>query len=96
MTKEEYSKLSKIPHCLTLDNRKKLLVSGVSEIDSYDDKSVIVYTEMGQLTVKGENLNIKKLNLEVGELEIVGKIFSLNYVDKSNDLRGGFFSKIFK
>lgn len=47
MIKEECIKSSKIPHCLTLDNRKKLSVSGVSEIDSYDDKSVVVYTDMG-------------------------------------------------
>ncbi len=96
MIKEECIKSSKIPHCLTLDNRKKLSVSGVSEIDSYDDKSVVVYTDMGQLTIKGENLNIKKLNLELGELEVMGKISSLNYSDKTNDSCGGFFSKIFK
>ena len=48
------------------------------------------------MTVKGENLNIKKLNLEIGELEINGRISSLNYVDKNFDSCGGFFSKIFK
>ncbi len=97
MIKEECTKSSsKMPHCLNLDNRKKLSISGVSEVDSYDDKSVILYTDMGELTVKGENLNIKKLNLELGELEITGRISALNYVDKNLDSCGGFFSKIFK
>ncbi len=96
MIKEECVKSSKIPHCLALDNRKKLSVSGVSEIDSYDEKSVVVYTSMGQLHIKGENLNIKKLNLELGELEVTGRVSSIHYVEKSDNSCKGFFSKIFK
>ncbi len=96
MVKEECVKSSKMPHCLALDNRKKLSVSGVYEIDSYDEKSVVVYTGMGQLHIKGENLNIKKLNLEIGELEVTGRISDINYVEKSDNSCKSFFSKIFK
>lgn len=96
MTKEEHKNLAKLPHCLTLDNRKHLSLTGVSEVDSFDDKSIVAYTDVGELTIKGENLNIKKLNLDIGELEVTGKISSLVYADHRLSSSAGFFSKLFK
>ncbi len=83
------------PHQLTLDNRKLLILTGVAEVDSYDEKSITAYTDLGELCIKGENLNIKKLNLEMGELEVDGLISSLCYKDVSHG-GSGFFSKLFK
>lgn len=89
------NKEGKASHCLTLDNRKALAITGVAEVDSYDDKIINVYTDLGELKIKGEDLNIKKLDLEVGDLEIVGKINSLSYNDDTS--RGmSFLSKIWK
>lgn len=96
MTKEECRNTVKMPHCLTLDNRKNLTLSGVAEVDSFDDKSIAAYTDVGELTIKGENLNIKKLNLELGELEVTGKISSLVYTDHTLKSSAGFFAKLFK
>ncbi len=93
MTKEESKQ--KTPHCLSLDNRKKLMLTGISDVDSFDDKSIEAYTDMGKLIISGERLNIKKLNLEVGELEVMGKICSLVYADNKNS-KNKFFTKIFK
>lgn len=86
----------KIPHTLSLDNRKALSLSGISEVDSFDDKSVTAYTDLGKLSINGENLNIKKLNLEMGELEVVGKISSLIYSDSKSKNNKNLFFKLFK
>ena len=85
---------SKIPHCLSLDNREKLILNGVSEVDNFDDKSITTYTTMGTLIIKGERLNIKKLSLELGELEVTGKIDSLVY-SKKECSKKRILSKIF-
>lgn len=83
-------------HNITLEGRKDLIVSGVTEVDNFDDKMISASTEMGMLIIKGENLNIKKLNLELGDLEVDGKINSLSYTDKTSTSSEGFFSKLFK
>ena len=95
-SREETKKCPKLPHNLTLEGRKQLVVSGVTAVDNFDDKTIQAMTSMGELTIKGENLNIKKLCLEdLGDLEIEGKISSLSYSEKGQGSEG-FFSKLFK
>ena len=93
---EQSEQKSKMPHCLTLENRKNLVVSGVREVDGFDDKAVEVLTDTARLSIKGENLNIKKLNLELGDLEVEGKISGLVYTAKGGRDRVGFFPRLFK
>ena len=65
--KEETSKAVQImPHHLVLEDRRALTVSGVSDVDSFDELTVIIYTDLGELTVKGEGLHINRLNVETG------------------------------
>lgn len=83
---------------LILENRGKLSISGVLDVLSFDDQVVIVETELGLLTVKGENLRINKLSIDTSEVIVEGDIGSLSYsenksVDKS---KGSIISKIFK
>ncbi|MBR0423374.1 MAG: sporulation protein YabP [Clostridia bacterium] len=95
MTTQETNKTStKNPHSVTMENRKNLILSGIKEVNNYDENTVDLYTEMGRLVIKGENLNIKKLNLDFGDLEVDGKISSLNYSNEKS--KSGFFSKLFK
>ena len=61
---------------LVLENRKKLSVSGVNDVLSFDDQVVMVDTELGLLTVKGENIRINKLSLDTAEVIIEGEISS--------------------
>lgn len=70
---------------LILENREKLNVSGVLDVLSFDDQIVIVETELGLLTVKGENIRINKLSLDTSEVVIEGEINSLGYSDKELD-----------
>ena len=81
-----------------LENREKLNLSGVKDVLSFDDQMVIVETELGLLTIKGENLRINKLNIDIAEVTIDGLVNSLTYseVDNINKKGNSFLGKIFK
>ena len=82
---------------LVLENRGKLSVSGVNDVLSFDDQVVMVDTELGLLTVKGENIRINKLSLDTAEVIIEGDISSLAYSqNKQEKSAGTILSKIFK
>ena len=82
---------------LVLENRGKLSVSGVNDVLSFDDQVVMVDTELGLLTVKGENIRINKLSLDTAEVIIEGEMSSLAYSqNKQEKSTGTILSKIFK
>ena len=62
---------------LVLENREKLSISGVLDVLSFDDQIVMVETELGLLTIKGENLRINKLSLDTSEVIVEGDIFRI-------------------
>ncbi|MDO4731459.1 MAG: sporulation protein YabP [Clostridia bacterium] len=80
---------------ITLKNRKDLAITGVEDIDSFDDKIVCAYTNYGKLKIRGENLNIKKVDIKSGILEIEGKISGMIYIDDLKK-KNGILGKIFK
>ena len=86
---------TKKQHNFLLENREKMSITGVLDIDIFNPDMVVVQTEMGMLTVKGIDLHINKLNLESSELTVEGEIGSCIYSDK-NVASGNFFGKIFK
>jgi len=99
MTVDERKQISStIIQNIILENREKLTISGVLDVLSFDDQIVIVETDLGLLTVKGENIRINKLSLDTTEIMVEGKISSLSYSEKSldKDSGGNFLSKIFK
>lgn len=82
---------------LVLENRGKLSISGVLDVLSFDDQVVMVETELGLLTVKGENLRINKLSIDTSEVIVEGEISYLSYSEASHEKQnGGLLSKIFK
>ena len=82
-------------HNLVMENRKKLTVSAVTDVDSFDEQTIVMYTDLGQLTVRGENLHINKLSVESGDMEIEGTIIALAYSEKT-PVRGGLLARIFR
>lgn len=84
-----------MPHNLVLEDRKLLTVSGVSDVDSFDEETVVVFTDLGELTVRGRNLHINRFSVEVGELTVEGEIDALIYSDDTPK-SGGFFSRVFR
>jgi sporulation protein YabP len=83
---------------LILENREKLSVSGVIDVESFNDETVVIDTELGVLVVRGEDLHINKLNIDSSELSIEGEIISCEYSDRegSKSKGLGFLGKMFK
>lgn len=82
---------------LTLENRKKLLLSGVIEVVSLNDEQIMLNTNLGSLTIKGEELKMNKLDVQSGDMLITGLISSCVYVNKEfKKDKESLFSKLFK
>ncbi len=95
--RKNMNSINNIIQNLVLENRNKLSVSGVKDVLSFDDQVVIMETELGLLTVKGENLKINKLSIDTQEVIVEGEISSLGYSEHTKkEQDGGLFSKIFK
>lgn len=84
-----------MPHVISLSDRRALSVSGVQDVDSFDETTIIIYTVQGELTVKGNDLHINRLNIESGDLTMEGTVESLTYTDV-RERSGGFFGKLFR
>lgn len=82
---------------LILENREKLSITGVIDVESFNDECVVIDTELGILIIRGEDLRINKLNIDNSELNIEGDIYLLEYSDKDGSRsKGGFFGKMFR
>ena len=83
---------------IILENRERLSISGVLDVLSFDDQVVIVETELGLLTIKGDNLKINKLSIDTSEVVVEGEIYNLAYSenDLSSNKTAGLLGKIFK
>lgn len=88
---------STIMQNIVLENREKLSISGVNDVLSFDDQIVILETQLGLLTIKGENLRINKLSIDSEEVVIEGEINNLAYSEKDIERKNSsFLGKIFK
>ncbi len=85
----------KMPHNLVMEDRRTLSITGVSDVDSFDEGTIIVFTDLGELTVRGCDLHIRNLNIEAGEVSLEGKIAALSYADNAVK-QTGFFGKVFR
>ena len=94
---EDFKKTGATYQNIILENREKLNVTGVLDVFSFDDQIIIVQTELGLLTIKGENLKINKLSLDTSDFVVDGNVTSLNYTNSDAVKKGqNIFSKIFK
>lgn len=85
-------------HAVTLSERSNLVISGVKKIDSFDNEEFLMETAMGYLMIKGEGLEIVKLDTYQGNVNIKGRVNTLNYIDdgKTKDKEDGVFNRLFK
>lgn len=95
---EEVRKNSNSFQNIVLENREKLNVTGILDVFSFDDQIIIIETELGLLTIKGENLKINKLSLDTSDFIVDGKISALSYSDSDINIKKSknLLSKIFK
>lgn len=82
-------------HNAFLENRAKLTLTDIVDVDSFDECTIIAITSMGELTVTGDNLHIVKLSVDSGEMKIEGTISSLTYSDRQQTTEG-FFKRLFR
>ena len=86
---------SATPQNIILEGRRKLSVSGVEDIDSFDENSAVIFTSMGLIEVKGSDIHMNKLNLESGEIVLEGEFDSVIYPDEnSGKQKKKFLSKL--
>ena len=83
-------------HRLVLEGREQLTVTGVEEVESFDENTIVMLTNRGTLIVRGEELHIEKLSLDGGDLKVEGTIDSLTYEDSGRDRAGGLFARLFR
>ena len=82
-----------LPHKLTMNERKKLTVTGVTEVISFEEDAVVLKTGMGILTVQGRQLQLKTLSLEGGEVDVEGTVSALIYEEPRQS--GGVLRRLF-
>ena len=84
-------------HNVTISDRKTLMITGVKKIDSFDNEEFLMETTIGYIVIKGEELEIIKLDTYQGNVSIKGKINSLNYMETAKkEKEDSMFSKLFK
>lgn len=75
--------IRKTPHTLTLNDRKSLTLTGVTDVPGFDEETIHIKTDDATLVIKGASLHINKLSLETGDVCIDGTIHSLQYLNTS-------------
>lgn len=87
-----------MPHNLILEEKSKLSISGVVDVDTFDEAKIVLFTAEDTVEIEGSDLHIQKLNVADGELIIEGEITSILYLGKDTyHAKGkGFFKKILK
>lgn len=83
-------------HIVNIDNRERITVTEVTDVDSFNEQSILVTLSSGGLIIKGEHLHIQKLDLEEGKVIITGAISSAVYTEKKDKQERGFLKKILK
>lgn len=82
-----------LPHKLTLDQRKKLTMCGVTEVVSFDEETVVLKTCLGTLVIQGQQLKLKALTPDGGQVAVEGHIGALNYEEPRSS--SGWLSRLF-
>ena len=88
-----YEELRTAGHHLILEDRENLTVSGVEEVESFDENTIVMETAQGLLIVRGEGLHIEKLSLDGGDLKVEGMVESLVY-EENRRTKGGFLARL--
>ncbi len=83
-------------HSLSLENRKQLRLTGVTDIDSFDEGQILLFTQLGELLIKGKNLHVNELSVESGSLTVEGDIWTLSYGEKNRKAKASLIKKAFR
>ena len=81
-------------HRVVLEDREQLTASGVEEVESFDEGTILLTTAQGELEIQGEGLHIEKLSLDGGDLKVEGLVTALIYQQDRGRERGGLLSRL--
>ena len=82
-------------HNIVLENRKKLVLSGVVNVESFEEDSVELKTSLGDLSIRGEGLKMESFVSDIGDLVVTGNIYAIVYINDSSK-KQGFIGRLFK
>jgi sporulation protein YabP len=71
----------KAVHSIIIENRRKIVLTGVKEVESFNENDMIIITTAGALRIRGRNLDVGKISVESGDLEMTGTVISIHYSD---------------
>lgn len=85
-------------HKLVLSNQEQMDLTGISRVESFNPEEILVETDLGLIAIKGEDLDMRNLNLEQGIVEIIGLVTDIIYTSEKAGGKGrkGFFERVFK
>lgn len=84
----------RVNQTVIIENRKKFVISGVKDVISFDEETVMLDTTLGKMVIKGDNLHIMNFNNESGDITGEGKVHAMIYT--ADEKSGGFFSKLLR
>lgn len=87
------SDFDKKKHTLSMENRESITLTGVSDVESFNEDEVMAVTDYGNILIKGSSLSVEVLDLQTGNLSITGTISALVY--STATVQKGFFKKVF-
>lgn len=85
--------LAQQPHRLTLDSRSRLFITGVLEVESFDDTEILLTSTRGPMSIRGQGLHLQQLSIDGGQVLVDGSVDAISYEDDIP--RGGFFARLF-
>ena len=85
-----------MPHNVIMENRRRMSISGVSDVESFNEEEIVLHTDMGGLLVKGSGLHINKLSIEIGEVSLEGDIDGIDYIEVKKGKGAGILSRMFR
>ena len=93
MAYEQIQKAAARQSSLSMGNREKLSLGGVEDVSGFDENLIVLLTSQGQLTIRGENLHIDRIDLDAGQLEVRGHVQELSYDEPVRS--GSLWSRLF-
>ena len=96
MKDKNISSQPKTNHSVIMENRRTMTISGITDVDSFDEKTISLYTQLGELTIKGRELHIDSMNVETGDMVITGDIWSAVYGDRDRKNPVSALGRIFR
>lgn len=93
MAYEEVQRTAQQKHTVNIENRETMSLTGVEDVSGFDENVVVLTTQLGDLTVRGSELHIDKIDLSSGELELRGRIQEMSYDEPRQS--GGLWHKLF-